>query len=156
MRNVVRIAGVAVAALGLAIGVAAAQDKDAAIKDRQETMKSMGKALGGVKAFIDGKADQKQAGESADQLVKIIKTAGTKFPAGTSMADAPNVSWAKPEIWSDHAKFETAYKNAVSEVEKLDAAVKTGDKEKVQAQFAETGKNGCGGCHTQFRQAKPS
>jgi cytochrome c556 len=142
--------------LGLGIAGVAAQDKADAIKERQDTMKSMGQALGGVKAFIDGKADQKQAQDSADRLVQIIKTAGTKFPAGTSMADAPNVSWAKPEIWQDKAKFEGAYKNAITEAEKLDAAVKTGDKDKIQAQFGDTGKNGCGGCHTQFRQAKPS
>jgi cytochrome c556 len=150
--------GVAAAALVLGLGIAgvAAQDKEAAIKDRQDTMKSMGQALGGVKAFIDGKADQKQAQDSADRLVQIIKIVPTKFPAGTSMADAPNVAWAKPEIWQDQAKFEGAYKNAVAEVEKLDAVVKTGDKDKIQAQFGDTGKNGCGGCHNQFRQAKPS
>jgi cytochrome c556 len=149
---------VAVAALiaGLgAVGVAA-QDKAAAIKDRQDTMNSMGKALGGIKAFIDGKADQNQAQDSADRLVLIIQTVPTKFVPGTSMADAPNVSWAKPEIWADKAKFDAAFKNAVAEAEKLGSAVKTGDKDKIQAQFADTGKNGCGGCHTQFRQAKPS
>jgi cytochrome c556 len=148
----------AVAALVVGLGAAgvAAQDKGAVIKDRQDTMKSMGQAFGGVKQFIDGKADQKQAQDSADRLVQIIKTADTKFVPGTSMADAPNVSWAKPEIWADKAKFEAAFKNAVAEVEKLDAVVKTGDKDKIQAQFGDTGKNGCGGCHTQFRQAKPS
>jgi cytochrome c556 len=159
MKTTMKLGG-AVAAAALAIGLGAggvvAQDKTAVIKDRQETMKSMGQALGGVKAFTEGKADLKQAQDSADRLVQIIKTIGPKFQPGTSMADAPNVSWAKPELWTDKAKFDDALKNATAEVEKLDAVVKSGDKDKITTQFADTGKNGCGGCHTPFRQAKPS
>jgi cytochrome c556 len=161
MKTTMKLGGAmaaAVLAIGLGAGgvLAQGQDKAAVIKDRQDTMKSMGQALGGVKAFTEDKADLKQAQDSADRLVQIIKTVGTKFQPGTSMADAPNVSWAKPELWTDKAKFDDALKNATAEVEKLDAAVKTGDKGKITAQFADTGKNGCGGCHTPFRQAKPS
>jgi cytochrome c556 len=159
MRTMTKFAG-AVAAAALVVGLGAAgvsaQDKEAVVKDRQATMKSMGAGMGAVKAFIDGNGDQKKAEDGVQQILTAAKTIPDRFPQGTSMEEMKDVSWAKPAIWSEHDKFLAAQKNLVSEVEKLNEAVKSGDKNKVQAQFGETGKNGCGGCHTPFRQSKPS
>jgi len=159
MKMSVKFGGaVAAAALVVSLGAAGvyAQDKAAIVKDRQETMKAQAAGLGEVKKYVEGNGDQKAAEAGVQKTLAALKSAPSKFQPGTSLEDMPNVSWAKPDIWKDQAKFEAAYKNAVAEVEKLDQAVKTGDKAKVQAQFADTGKNGCGGCHTPFRQAKPS
>ncbi|MBV8122163.1 MAG: hypothetical protein JO081_19760, partial [Alphaproteobacteria bacterium] len=47
----------AAAMIGIAIP-ATALDVEAVLKDRQATMKQQGKAMGGVKAFLEGKSDQ--------------------------------------------------------------------------------------------------
>ena len=58
----------------------------------------------------------------------------------------------KPNIWTDWDKFLGAQKNMSEKASALDAALKGGDKDKVQAAFADAGKNGCGGCHKDFRE----
>jgi cytochrome c556 len=150
------IAAAAVLALGVAAGSAGAQDKEAVVKDRQQTMKSLGAGMGGVKAYLEGNADQKKAEEGVQLILASAKAIPDKFQKGTSMEELPNVSWAKPAAWTEQDKFQAAWTNMLGQAEKLQEAVKSGDKEKIQAQFGETGKNGCGGCHTQFRQSKPS
>lgn len=142
---------VAVALLSGAAGVIA-QDKEAVVKDRQQTMKGMGGGMASVKAFLDGNADQAKAQEGATQIATNAKVIPDKFPPGTGMADLPGKSGAKPAIWTDWNKFLDAQKSLVSESEKLVDVVKGGDKAKIADQFGATGKNGCGACHTPFRE----
>jgi len=142
-------AGVGVAAWG-----AAAQDKVAVVKDRQQTMKTLGASMKTIKEYLDGKAgDQAKATESAEKIHEIAQVIPTKFPKGTGMDAVPD-SGAKPVVWTDWDKFLSHQKELVAESEKLVAAAKSGDKSKLQAQFAATGKQGCGGCHDTFRQKK--
>jgi cytochrome c556 len=54
-------------------------------------------------------------------------------------------------IWTQEGQFAEAEKALLTEAEKLKAAVKTGDKNAVADQYANTGKDGCGNCHTTFR-----
>ena len=145
------------AAIALALGVSGgaavlAQDKEAVVKDRQQFMKSQGAALGGIKAYLDGNADLAKAQESAVQLASLAKQIPDKFPKGTGMADLPGKSGAKPAIWTEWDKFLEHQKTLVTETEKLVEATKSGDKAKIADQFAATGKNGCGGCHTPYRE----
>ncbi|MBV8120032.1 MAG: cytochrome c, partial [Alphaproteobacteria bacterium] len=58
----------------------------------------------------------------------------------------------KPAVWTDWNKFLGAQKGAAEKAEALLAAVKTGDKPAIQTAYADLGKNGCGGCHTNFRE----
>jgi cytochrome c556 len=137
---------------GLGAGVVMAQDRESAVKDRREYMKSLGKQMAVIKDYTEGKADQSKAVQSAEELQSLIKDAAIKFPKGTSTQDFPGKSGAKPVIWSEPDRFKAASENAAGEIDKLVAAVKSGDKDKVAAQFQNTGKEGCGGCHTVFRQ----
>jgi cytochrome c556 len=148
---------VAAAALALAASVGGgaavlAQDKEAIVKDRQQFMKSQGAALGSVKAYLDGNAELGKAQEGAVQLASLAKQIPEKFPKGTGMAEFPGKSGAKPAIWTEWDKFLEHQKTLVSETEKLVDATKSGDKAKIAEQFANTGKNGCGGCHTPYRE----
>jgi cytochrome c556 len=146
-------AGALVLALGWGATTVSAQDKAAVVKDRQETMKAQGAAMGTIKKYIDGEADQAAAAKSVDDLVKINPTLPSKFPKDTGRAQVPD-SYAKPEIWTDNDKFVAAWKNLGVQVDKLAVAVKSGDKKAAADQFAATGKEGCGGCHTPFRIPK--
>ncbi len=59
---------------------------------------------------------------------------------------------AKPVIWTDWNKFLEAQKAAASKADTLLVAVNGGDKTAIETAFNDLGKNGCGGCHTTFRE----
>ncbi|HEY1799210.1 MAG TPA: cytochrome c [Stellaceae bacterium] len=143
------------ATVGLS-GAAFAQDAETVLKNRQDLMKAQGKDLGAVKAFIDGKGDLAAAQAAGADLPKRLQQVPSLFPKGTGMAELPGKSYAKPEIWADWDKFNTADLNAQQKAVALDAALKSGDKAKIEAAFGDMGKNGCGGCHTPFREPKKS
>jgi cytochrome c556 len=152
-----RIIASAVAASALTIALAwgaatvSAQDKLAEVMDRRDTMKAQSKAIETIKGYIDGKTDQADATKSADDLVKLATSLPTKFPQGTSADDFPGKSGAKPIIWTDWNKFLEGQKTMASLAEKLDAAVKSGDKKATEDGFAAIGKDGCGACHGTYR-----
>jgi cytochrome c556 len=142
--------GAMIVALGWGASTVSAQDATAVVKDRQATMKAQGAAMGGVKKYLDGAADQAAATKSAEDLVTISTALDKKFPKGTSHDEVP-VSNAKPIIWTEGDKFAAAQKNLIDHAQKLVVAVKSGDKKAAGDQYAATGKEGCGGCHSTFR-----
>src|SRR5918999_3686157 len=109
-----------------------AQDKAQVIDERRKAMKAQGAAMGGVKGFLDGNADQAKAQQGADLLVAQAPKIPEWFPQGTSMADFPGKTGAKTAIWEQNAKFKEAAMGLENEAKALSAAVKTGDKAKVQ------------------------
>jgi cytochrome c556 len=142
----------------LAMGVASvnavslAQDKEIILKDRQATMKEQGKSLAAVKAYIDGKGDLVQAKAGAADLTQTTKKIPDLFPPGTGGPNPTGDYVAKPVIWTDWNKFIEAQKTAASKAETLLVAVNSGDKTAIEAAFNDLGKNGCGACHTNFRE----
>jgi cytochrome c556 len=142
---------VIIAALG-AVGAAAAVDTEAVIKERQATMKQQGKAMGGVKAFLDGKSDQAAAQAAATTLTQTTQKIPGLFPPGSGKPSPDGDFAPKAAIWTDWDKFLDVQKAAAAKADALLAAVKTGDKAAIQTAFADLGKNGCGACHTNFRE----
>ena len=144
-------AALAIAVVG-ASGPALAQDKETVLKDRQATMKEQGKNTGAVKAYLDGKGDLAQAKAGAADLTQTTKKIPELFPPGT---DGPNPTGdyvAKPVIWTDWNKFLDAQKAAASKADALLVALNSGDKTAIETAFNDLGKNGCGACHTTFRE----
>ena len=135
-----------------ATGFAVAQDKETVLKNRQATMKEQGKDLGSIKDYLDGKADLAQAQAGAANLTQTTKKIPQLFPAGTGGPSPDGDYVAKPEIWTDWTKFLDAQKTAATKADALLVAVNGGDKAAIQAAFDDLGKNGCGGCHTTFRE----
>ena len=135
-----------------AAGFAVAQDKETVLKERQATMKEQGKDVGAVKAYLDGKGDLAQAKTGAANLTQTTKKIPQLFPAGTGGPSPDGDYVAKPEIWTDWNKFLDAQKTAAAKADALLVAVNGGDKGAIEAAFADLGKNGCGGCHTTFRE----
>ena len=148
-----RVLGAAAAILVAgAAGFALAQDKETVLKERQATMKEQGKDAGAVKAYLDGKGDLAQAKTGAANLTQTTKKIPQLFPAGTGGPSPDGDYVAKPEIWTDWNKFLEAQKAAAAKADALLVAVNGGDKAAIQAAFDDLGKNGCGGCHTTFRE----
>jgi cytochrome c556 len=142
---------VAIGIAGLA-GIALAQDKETVLKNRQATMKEQGKDLGAVKAYLDGKGDLAQAKAGAANLTQTTKKIPDLFPPGTAGPNPTGDYVAKPVIWTDWNKFLDAQKAAASKADALLVAVNGGDKTAIEGAFNDLGKNGCGACHTTFRE----
>jgi cytochrome c556 len=138
--------------LGFAVAGSVAEDKEALIKERRDTMKHQGDAMKAIGAYAKGEGDQAAALKAANDLLAINPKIVGLFPPGTSLAEFPGKTGAKPEIWKEMDKFKSIPPVLKGEEEKLLAAIKSGDKQAVGAQAAATGKNGCGACHTPFRE----
>ncbi len=150
---------VALSALALSVGLfagAVRADDAAVIDNRQAVMKSQGKDMTAIKAYVDDKADLASAQAAGADLVTQVAKIPTLFPKGTGMAEYAGKSWAKPVVWTDADKFSAQAKTASEKAEALDKALKGGDKEAITAAFGDMGKNGCGGCHEPFREKKPT
>jgi cytochrome c556 len=158
MRNVARI-GFTAAVIALAIGfgtvTVVAQDKEAQIKTRRDTMKRQGEDFKAIADFAKGEGDQAQATAGIADLQAIAPKIVELFPPGTGMDAFPGKTGAKPEIWKEWDKFKAIPAVLLSEEQKLADAVKSGDKAAIGAQIASTGKSGCGACHTPYREKLP-
>jgi cytochrome c556 len=144
---------VALAWLGLhAATIAAPSPKaEAIVKHRQAVMKGHSADLKAVKAWLEGKASQQTAEEKADALALSIKNELPKlFPLGTGAAEVP-ASHSKPTIWSEPQRFAAALHTAAVDADALAAAVKSGNKQQAGMAFGTLGKDGCGGCHRDFK-----
>jgi cytochrome c556 len=132
--------------------VGRAQDKEKVLKDRQAVMKEQGKDLQNVKAYLEGKGELTLAKESAANLTQTTKKIPDLFPPGTGGPNPTGDYVAKPVIWSEWNKFLDAQKTAAGKADALLVAVNGGEKTAIEAAFTDLGKNGCGGCHTTFRE----
>jgi cytochrome c556 len=151
MRKAIAAAAVIVVLACAAAGVLA-QDKAAIIADRQETMKSQGRALATAKGYSEGRVEQAEAIAAVTQLIKTTNSLVDKFPPGTGMAEFPGKSGAKPTIWTEWDKFKEAPKAAIAQEEKLLADIKAGDKAAVGKQAGATWDDGCQVCHRPYRE----
>ena len=129
-----------------------AADKQQVIKEREALMKQQGADLGAVKAYLDDKGDLAKATAGATDLIQTMKKIPDVFPQGTAGSDVEAKYAAKPEIWTDWKDFLAIRDTAAGKAEVLLAAVKSGDKAHIQTAFADLGKNGCGACHSKFRE----
>lgn len=141
-----------VAAIGLGAAGSMAQDKEAAVKHRRETMKRQGADFKAIQDYAKGEGDQAAALAGINDLLAINPKIVDLFVPGTSTTDFPGATGAKPEIWKEWDKFKMIPAALRGEEETLAAAIKSGDKQAVGAQLANTGKNGCGSCHTPYRE----
>ena len=151
----------AMLASGLCSGIALAQDGAAVVDKRQEHMKAQGKDLGAVRAFLQDKGDLAAAQAGGADLVKRVGDIPGLFPKDTGMVQFPGKSNAKPEIWTEGAKFLAKQKAALSKAEALNTALKGGDKAEIATAMDAVIKGGlfnaenaCGGCHVPFRENK--
>lgn len=150
------VAAVAVTAMAaLATGVVA-QDKAAVVKARQDFMKAQAadtKAIGDYAKGMGSKADAEKA--IADLQARNPKILEQLAP-GTSMADMPGVSYAKPAAFTEKDKLAAIVGNLKVLEDKLATTIKTGTPEQVGAEAAGLGPNGCGACHKDYRERKPT
>jgi cytochrome c556 len=145
------VAGGVVLALGTSISLSAmAQAKpDVLVKQRQAVMTLQGKYLGPIGAMMKGARpyDADVVATYATFLENLSRMPWDGFDASTK----GEKSKAKPEVFSDPAKFKAAAELLETEVAKLGAAARAKNEAGVRAAFGGVAK-ACGGCHDAFRE----
>ncbi|MEK7437829.1 MAG: cytochrome c [Pseudomonadota bacterium] len=142
----------------LALGIAVAAHAQApfkktedAIKYRQSALFVMAQHFGRLGPVVKGEQayNKDEVARNAAVAEQISKLPWDGFVAGSDKGDTD----AKPEIWSDAAKFKSAAEKMQQEMSKLAQAAKGGDLNAVKSQFGATGK-ACKACHDDFRKKK--
>jgi cytochrome c556 len=138
-----------VSAVALPAAAQFAKPEDA-IKYRQSALFVMQQNFGRVAAMAAGRApfDAKVAAESAAVAEFTGKLPWAAFGDGT---DKGRDNRAKPEIWTDKAKFNDYADKMQVEMAKLNAAAKTGSLDNIKATMAAVGGT-CKTCHDAFRK----
>ena len=136
-------------------GGALADGVQATIDARRALMKDNGAKMKAMGAVVEAKSGDMAA---MQQLALGIQANAAKigdlFPAGSSMTEFPDKTFAKPEIWADLNDFKAGAATLGTEAGKLADTAKSGDMAAFAAQLDATGEKGCGGCHTKYRQKK--
>lgn len=141
----------AAAAFALPAAAQFAKPEDA-IKYRQSVMFLQGQHLGRIFAMASGRApfDAKAAVDNAVLLDTIDKLPFAAFVDGTDKGNTR----AKPEIWTERAKFDAAAQKMQDEVSKLVAAAKTGDQAQIRTAAGAVG-GACKACHDSYQKPAP-
>jgi len=151
--------GLAGAAIAAVLAVAAVPPSNAAggaaadIATRQAIMKSIATHVGAIKAAAPAGNGEAVAAH-ATAINALAKVVGNLFPKGSGKESGVETR-ALPKIWEDMNGFVAADKTLIDESAKLAELAKGGaDGNAMMAQFGAMGKNGCGGCHSTYREKK--
>ena len=120
---------------------------------RSETMKSMGRSMRTLKGFAGGRGSAEEASAAAAVIADAATTLPSLFPAGSGMSALPD-SESKDVIWEEWGEFVAATERLGEKAAALQAALTSGDSGRIGAAFGDLGKNGCGGCHSKFREKR--
>ena len=145
------VAAAALAASVLLVAAVYADDLTSTVAARQAGMKGMGGKLKAIKAFADTGEGQADAAEGAAVLVQTSKQIPGWFPAGSGLDSFDGKTAAKPDIWTDNAKFQAIAATFQADAAALQKAVASGDKAATATAFDAMGREGCGACHGAFR-----
>lgn len=140
----------ALAAAAYAAPAAAQFEKpEDAIKYRQSALFVMGQHFSRIGAMANGKVpfDAKAAQDNATVVASLSRLPWAGFGPGT---DKGRDTKAKPEVWSEQAKFREHAEKLEAESDKLLVAAKTGDLDKLKGAFGDTAKT-CKACHDNYR-----
>ena len=139
----------AVSAITVALPASAqfAKPEDA-IKYRKAALTVMAAHFGRVAGMAAGRIpfDAKAAADNAAIAEEMSKLPFVAFVDGSDKGDTK----AKPEIWSDNAKFKAAAEKMQGEMTKLAAAAKSGNLDAIKTAAGATG-GACKNCHDSFR-----
>ncbi len=138
----------ALAAVAVPASAQFAKPEDA-VKYRQSALSVMGTHFSRVGAMANGRVpfDAKVAAENAELVASMSKLPWAAFGPGT---DKVGNTKAKPEVWTEQAKYKEASEKMMGEATKLAAAAKTGNLDALKTAFGATGAS-CKACHDAYR-----
>jgi len=129
-------------------GSSSLADSKGIIKYRQNVMKSTAGHMGAIVDILKNDLPlQAHILDHARSIQQNSKMTLAMFPKGTGLGNTK----AKPAIWENWSKFESAVQDFERESAKLAKVAESGDMEALAKQVRATGKT-CGGCHRNFRK----
>jgi cytochrome c556 len=148
-----RIASFIFGLLALGAGVAGqaqtsfARAEDA-VKYRQGTLFALSQHFTRIGAMVNGRVpyDARAAIENAELVAVLAKLPASGFGPGTQHISRG----AKPEIWTEQARFTEQNDRFVAEAARLLAAAKTNNLDQLKAAYAATAAT-CKSCHDAYR-----
>lgn len=147
-----RLSLLALAVAGIVTALPAAAQfakPEDAVKYRKAAFTVMATHFGRVGAMVQGRVpfDATAAQSNIEIATMMSKLPYTAFGPGTDVGDTR----AKPNVWSDNAKFVAAATKMQDEMAKLNAATKSGNLDQIKAAFGPVGQ-ACKACHDDFRK----
>ena len=120
-----------------------------AIKYRKASFTVMSSHFGRLGAMASGRApyDAKLAAENAEVVATLSKLPWAAFGEGTDKGETR----AKPEIWTESAKYKAAADKMQVEIGKLTVAAKAGNLDALKTAFGPAAAT-CKACHDNFRK----
>ena len=149
MKSTVSLAlGAIVVALAIPAQAQFAKPEDA-IKYRRNALYVMSTHFGRVGAMANGRVpfDAAAAASNAAIAEQMSKLPYAAFIDGSDKGDTK----ARPELWTDRAKFNAAAEKMQTEMSKLTVVAKAGNIDAIKAQVGVTG-GACKACHDDFRK----
>jgi cytochrome c556 len=120
-----------------------------AIKYRKNALFVMQQHFVRVGAMANGKVpfDAKIVAENAAIAESMSKLPWAAFTEGSDKGETR----AKPEIWTEQAKFKEASEKMMAEMSKLSVAAKSGNIDSIKAAVSATG-GSCKNCHDAYQK----
>lgn len=123
------------------------QNTEKAIEYRQSVMTIIGTHFGRIGAVVKGSVpyNKDDVSKNAEIVAMMSTLPWQAFGPGTEGGKA------KPEVWSDNAKFKAAADKMQLAIADLNKAAQSGDQESVKKAFGAAGAT-CKGCHDDFKK----
>ena len=135
---------------GIAAAIAHAETKEEkAIEYRQGVMTAIGWNFGPIGGMMKGDLpfDKNVVARNAEFIAVLSKMAPDGFIPGSDTGKTK----AKPEVFTEMAKFKGGMEKFQTEATKLAEVAKTGNMDQIKPQFGEVAKT-CKACHDNFRK----
>jgi len=148
MKQIIKVAALTVLLSFCFFSSSSLADSKGIIKYRQNVMKATGGHMGAIVDILKNDLPlQAHILDHARSIQQNSKMTLAMFPKGTGIGNTK----AKPAIWENWSKFESAVQDFERESAKLAKVAESGDMEALAKQVRATGKT-CGGCHRNFRK----
>ena len=147
--NFIRVALASVVMLAPFAAQAQFAKPEDAIKYRKAAFSVMASHFGRLGPVVKGERPYNAEEVAANVAIveQMVKLPYVAFIAGSDKGETK----AKPEIWSNEAKFKAAADTTQKAVAALGVAAKAGSLDQVKVAFGDVGKS-CKACHDDFRK----
>ena len=147
MKSLLTVIALAGACLAVPAAAQFAKPQDA-VKYRQGAWFVMNQHFTRIGTMVRGRVpfDAKMVLHDAEMVALLARLPGTAFAAGT---DTPG-DHARPEIWTEQARFKEHNERMVAESARLLAAARTQNLDQIKAAYGAAA-NTCKECHDAYR-----
>ena len=134
-------------AVSASLAFAQFQNAEKAVEYRESVMTILGTHFGRIGPVVKGDTpyNKDEVAKNASIVAMMSTLPWQAFGPGTEGGKA------KPEVWSDNAKFKAASEKMQLAVVDLNKAAQSGDLESIKKAFGATGQT-CKGCHDDFKK----